>query len=307
MTEQPDPIYESQLRSLLRMSADDLERAGADWEATAQNSSLHAPPAMAVHAGITARAHRQAAALIRAALADLDAPKVTVYGLPLAPLQHWYSQDEILYVLVRNDAETYLEGKLSDDEAPTDALTDEFAELVKHVIDADPGWGERLDACCGVAWERLVEAHPELAEQPEPEAPTAEQALRALKAGTAVVATAHSDDQRVDVVFDAADWFNHASDDEIVDLADNDWGHCGTADDVAQHFEETTTKPLFDYLAVAGTDANGDAIGFECDVDRDQALAWIARYLLPTRPTLTARLAEWYDDGSSAGPGKETP
>jgi len=298
MTDAPDPIYESQLRSLLRMSAEDLERAAADWEATATTKNLHAPPALTANAAITARAHRQAAHLIRAAL----------WGLDKAPEEERpYTRDDILYVLVQNDAETYLEQKLGDDEDPSEALEDEFADLVRHVIDGDPGWGERFESCCDVAWERLVEAHPELADDPESEAPTAEQALRALKAGTAVVATAHSDDQRVDVVFDAADWFSHASDDDIVDLADNDWGHCGTADDVAQHFEETTTKALFDYLAVAPKMADGDPVGFECDVDRDQALAWIARFLLPTRPTLLARLAEWYDDGSSAGPGKETP
>lgn len=118
-----------------------------------------------------------------------------------------------------------------------------------------------------------------------------------------VVATAWSDDKRVEVTFDAADWFAHASDDDIVELADDSWGCAYSADRVAQHFEETTTKPLFDYLDVAGPMADGDPVGFECDVSEEQALAWIADYLAPHRPELMERLKGWYgDDGSSAGP-----
>jgi hypothetical protein len=99
-------------------------------------------------------------------------------------------------------------------------------------------------------------------------------------------AETHSDDRRIEIAFDATAWFEQATDAEIVALADAGWGGDYEADAVAEHFEQTATKGLFDYLAIAQPMPNGDTVGFECHVEEDQALAW----LKAVRPSLHATL-----------------
>lgn len=83
-----------------------------------------------------------------------------------------------------------------------------------------------------------------------------------------VHAEAHSDDQEVSIPFDATIWFDQASDGEIVDLAAEDW-RGEMADLVARLFEHTATAGLFRHTRRTGS-------SFECSVDGDEALAWIA-------------------------------
>ncbi|MDF0490398.1 hypothetical protein PX554_19910 [Sphingomonas sp. H39-1-10] len=99
-----------------------------------------------------------------------------------------------------------------------------------------------------------------------------------------VQASAHSDDYRIDVDFDAAPWFAQASEQDILELAQCEWGGDYPADSVALHMAEQNTElqRMFDYISIAGTER--DPVGFECYVDGDDARAWLNQqrpHLLP--------------------------
>jgi hypothetical protein len=103
-----------------------------------------------------------------------------------------------------------------------------------------------------------------------------------------IEAEAHSDDYNVQISFDATAWFEEADDESIIDLAECGWGGDYPADEVAQYFEETFTKRLFTYLSFSPTMPwSGDTVGFECNVQAEQALVWIAS----RRPHLLAQLS----------------
>jgi hypothetical protein len=89
-----------------------------------------------------------------------------------------------------------------------------------------------------------------------------------------VAAEAHSDDYVVEVTFDAASWFAQATDIEITELIECDWGGDYPADRVAEHYREAETQPLFSYLEEHRNQKN--APGFECHVDPESARAWLA-------------------------------
>ena len=91
-------------------------------------------------------------------------------------------------------------------------------------------------------------------------------------------AECHSDDHNIEISFDAKDWFDKAEGDAILKLADCEWGGDYDADAVAEHFEDSTTKRLFEYLHLIHADpSKKDACGFECHVDRDDALRWLKK------------------------------
>src|SRR5947207_601044 len=95
-----------------------------------------------------------------------------------------------------------------------------------------------------------------------------------------IQATVHTDDHAREVEFDAAPWFEQATDDDIRALADCAWGGDYPADAVAQFFEgkDEDIGDLFAYLGHANearTAMLADRIGFECHVDQDEALAWL--------------------------------
>ena len=92
-----------------------------------------------------------------------------------------------------------------------------------------------------------------------------------------VSAEAHSDDHKIQVRFDATTWFEQAGDEEINDLMEIHYGGNLAADRVADFFEKNQTKRLFDYLSFSPTMADGDTIGFECNIDQVQAEAWIEK------------------------------
>lgn len=143
-----DSVYDQQLRSALRMTADNLDRTAADWQATVANQTLHTPPGVARHAASTARAFGAAADLVRGALRELEAPDEA------KP----YTRGEILYVVTLGDAEGYLAGKLGED--VPEAIRTDFARLLKRTIDLDEGHGMLLEAGCDVAYERLLQESP---------------------------------------------------------------------------------------------------------------------------------------------------
>lgn len=61
-------------------------------------------------------------------------------------------------------------------------------------------------------------------------------------------AECHSDDHNIEISFDAVKWFKKVTDADIISLAQCSWGGDYPADNVAEHFEKSTTKRLFDYL-----------------------------------------------------------
>ena len=154
----PEPTAHDFLCTALHWAAGELDRVAGDWESTAANGSLHGRPGVLAHAGATARANREAARLVRQVYETLSRPVTPPSGISM------YASDELLYVLTRGDAESYVEEQTGfDDERVTPATVDAFAAVLKRTIDLDPGWGERLEACCEVAWERFVDDpdHPE--------------------------------------------------------------------------------------------------------------------------------------------------
>ncbi|WP_341744656.1 hypothetical protein [Azonexus hydrophilus] len=90
-----------------------------------------------------------------------------------------------------------------------------------------------------------------------------------------ISATAHDDDYCYEVEFNAAPWFAQASEAEIIELHETGWMNDQPADEVARFCSSTHDglKQMFAYAELAHT---GDhPCGFECSVDKDEALAWL--------------------------------
>lgn len=83
-----------------------------------------------------------------------------------------------------------------------------------------------------------------------------------------------------EVRFDAVSWFEEASAEGIMDLAECGWGRDYPADVVADFFISTDPD-----IARLMTHAVGVAVGYECEVDGRAALAWLRSH----RPKLYAR------------------
>ena len=106
-----------------------------------------------------------------------------------------------------------------------------------------------------------------------------------------VRAEAHSDDMIAAAKFDATAWFDQASDDQVVDLADAGWGGDYQADEVASFFENSPgfdrLTDMYGHLFRANRDREA-RVGFECHVHSGDAFAWLEG----NRPALAARLRE---------------
>ena len=95
-----------------------------------------------------------------------------------------------------------------------------------------------------------------------------------------IPAEVHSDDFVIEAKFDAERWFAHASEAEILRLAEIEWGGDYEADEVARFFDGKPgfeqVSALFNYLSGHPRMLNGDTVGFECHItDPDAALRWI--------------------------------
>lgn len=90
-----------------------------------------------------------------------------------------------------------------------------------------------------------------------------------------ITAEAHSDDHSVEIDFDAAPFFEQASDEEIIALRGISWGSNYEADRVLD-FCNAQDGPslLFAYLNTKPR-SFGESVGFECNVDEDDAEAWV--------------------------------
>lgn len=107
-----------------------------------------------------------------------------------------------------------------------------------------------------------------------------------INQGEPISAEVHSDDRVVEVAFDAAAWFAQAGDDDILGLAHEGYSYGHTSDAVALFFEDTTTKEVFEYVAILQR-ANRET-GYGCSVDRAAAERWLA----DNRPALLAKITE---------------
>lgn len=102
----------------------------------------------------------------------------------------------------------------------------------------------------------------------------------------AISSKAHSDDYHFEIEFNAAGWFAQADDDKILGLSSINWGGDEEADVVALFFESANAElaDMFDYCRSTARSRN--AIGFECNVDEEDAMAWLKIH----RPGVWARI-----------------
>jgi hypothetical protein len=107
-----------------------------------------------------------------------------------------------------------------------------------------------------------------------------------ISARIRVHAEVHDDLHTCSVQFDAAAWFEQSRDEDIVALHDIGWGHGEAADVVALHFDDRHDVITGLFIVCRSTQGTRNAVGFECSVDADSAMAWIKHY----RPGLWARL-----------------
>jgi hypothetical protein len=110
-----------------------------------------------------------------------------------------------------------------------------------------------------------------------------------------VLAEGHSDDWMHEVAFDATPWFEQASEEELRALHEIGYrGDCA-ADAVLLFFEERIEEvaAMLEYCRKSQTRGR-EGVGFECEVDEDDALRWLAA----RRPGL---LQEIGTNGDAAG------
>lgn len=92
-----------------------------------------------------------------------------------------------------------------------------------------------------------------------------------------IPAEVHTDCRTEEAKFDALAWFQQAEDEDILQLADCDWGGDYPADEVAEYFQDRRKSPevqqVFDTLHTLRK--SGKDIGFECHVEEEPALTWL--------------------------------
>jgi hypothetical protein len=93
-----------------------------------------------------------------------------------------------------------------------------------------------------------------------------------------VAAEVHTDDRCIEVKFDAAKWFETATAEDIMRLAEDGWGgHLG-ADAVAQDLDGRCPEVTKFWVAKRAVDVcRGHTQGFECHVDETQAMKWLRK------------------------------
>lgn len=83
-----------------------------------------------------------------------------------------------------------------------------------------------------------------------------------------VSAEVHDDERRLEVDFDATEWFEQASDLELVKLQAIDWSGDYQADAVAEYFDGKNDD-------ISRFFKRKQELGFECSVDADEAMEWL--------------------------------
>jgi len=112
-----------------------------------------------------------------------------------------------------------------------------------------------------------------------------------------VQAECHSDDRVIEVDFDATPWFVHASHKELIELARCGFGGDYPADEVAiwMSEEKDDIAEMFTYIRLVNKKRIKNMIGFECYVNRDQALEWIAKNIPTIYKRVEKELKEYAD------------
>lgn len=111
-----------------------------------------------------------------------------------------------------------------------------------------------------------------------------------------IPAEAHTEDRECAAEFDAVEWFEAATDDEIVALARESWCQCKEANDVAQHCADENVEliAMFAHLdRIKDLPSKKGKNGYECSVDEDAARAWLDEH----RPHLILRIDNGDDNG----------
>ena len=126
--------------------------------------------------------------------------------------------------------------------------------------------------------------------------------------GTIIMTEAYSDDRVIQVSFNAAKWFEQASDQTILDLAECGWGGDYPADKIVDYYDCTDAvlskdhdkiKKLFTYLdAIRNTSS---ACGFECHVEEEAAMEWIKN----NRPHLLGQI-DGMNDSNEFSPARRS-
>lgn len=132
-------------------------------------------------------------------------------------------------------------------------------------------------------------------------APKAAETKSELDEFEPVAAEVHSDDREAKATFDAQEWFKQASDDDILNLAREDYQFEATSDAVAEFMaaKDEKVKEVMEYVATRNDtlkSQNREQEGFGCSVDEAQAIDWVEKF----RPHLLDKLAK-IKDGEDAG------
>lgn len=96
-----------------------------------------------------------------------------------------------------------------------------------------------------------------------------------------ITAQAYSDDRNVEVIFDCFEFFENASNEEIIQLARCGWGGDIPSDQVAISMADKVPDlaKMFTYLEIIAKDPlKKNCNGFECHVDEPQAKKWVQEY-----------------------------
>ena len=85
-----------------------------------------------------------------------------------------------------------------------------------------------------------------------------------------IKAEVHSDDRNRHADFDATPWFESATEEDIIDLADSGWGSDYKADEIARWCsEQPGVEVVLDYAAESAK------MGFDCNVNEHDARQWL--------------------------------
>jgi hypothetical protein len=113
-----------------------------------------------------------------------------------------------------------------------------------------------------------------------------------------IKAECHSDDHKAEIAFDATSWFEQASDKEIAQVVDCNWGGDYPTDNIAIYMSDYNEEiaKMFIYLEIAHNQ------GFECCIlDTGAAVDWIKE----NRPDIYLKLEKLEEDEFLAEQFKE--
>jgi len=111
-----------------------------------------------------------------------------------------------------------------------------------------------------------------------------------------IAAMVRSDDHHTCSSFECQDWFAQASDEDILQLADEGFKHEVMSDNVAKFFDgkKPGVTSTLGYVR-SYVNSTEKEMGFGCEIDVENALSWIKANRLHLLPTLMGMTAEYAD------------